>query len=275
MEEYKRVIWTGILFIAIVGIGFGIYYFFFYGKSEKPLLIEEVKEEPSEVQVEKPEKKAVERVPRLDGLNLDKSDELVRELARELSSHPKAALWLKNEDLIRKFVAVIDNIANGMSPRPHLEFLAPKGKFEVIKKGDSFYINPASYARYNLVAEIFASLDAEECAKLYWDLRPLLQKAYLELGYPAQDFNDTFFKAIVEFLKTPVVDGGILLEKKVMTYMMVNPKLEQLTPPQKHLIRTGARNVRKIQAKLRELTQALGYPENQLPRPVVYTSFKR
>ena len=274
MEDFKKVIWIGIILIAVIGIGFGVYYFFFYKKSEKPFLVEETKEEPSEVQLEKPLREEVERVLTERQLNLDKSDDLVSRLAKKLSPHPKLALWLKNKDLIRKFVAVIDNIADGMSPRSHLEFLSPRGNFEVIKRSRSYYLSPASYSRYNMVGGVFESLDTKECAKLYWELKPIIQEAYFELGYPNQDFHDTLFKAIVELLKTPMVDGEILLEKKVVTYIIADYRLETLSESQKHFLRMGAGNVQKIQAKLREFALVLGFPEDQIPKPFVYVPLK-
>lgn len=271
MEEYKKVIWVGIIVISLIGFGFGIYYFFFHGKSEAPLYLEEVKEEPSEAQAEEQAKPEGERVLTGRELNLNKSDSLVRRLAVKLSSHKKTTQWLRNEDLVRKFVAVVDNIAYGMSPRVHLEFLAPQKQFQVVKRGNLFYLNPASFSRYNLAAEVFASLNTEECVKLYWELKPLIQEAYLELGYPNRDFHDTLFRTTVELLETPIVDDDIVVEKKVVTYMMVDPKLESLSEGQKHLLRMGSGNVRKIQAKLRDFARIFGFEESQLPEPAYYT----
>jgi len=270
MEDFRKVVWTGIILIALIGIGFGIYYFFFYKKADEPFVMEEIQEEASEASADKPLREDVERVLTERQLDLDKSDDLVGKLAVKLSSHPQLAVWLKNKNMIRKFVAVIENIEDGLSPRSHLEFLSPRGNFEVIKKGNKYYLSPASYSRYNLVAEVFESLDTKECAKLYWELKPLIQEAYFELGYPNQDFHDTLFATIVELLRTPVVEGDILVEKKVVTYTMVDPRLENLSESQKHFLRMGPRNVRKIQAKLRDFAQVLGFPEDQIPRPYIY-----
>jgi len=276
MGKYKKIILIVVVFIAFVGIGFGVYYFSVYNKLKKPEkalpLPKEVvtKEQPSQIPLKKTVKKE-EETSELAGLDLDKSDDIVRKLVKELSSYPQLAVWLTNEDLIRRFTAVVDNIATGFSPRPHIEFLAPKEPFQVIKKGKLIYINPTSYKRYNLIVDVFTSLDTEGCVKVYKKLKPLFQKAYQELGYPTQDFQDTLFKAIIELLKTPIIKGKILLERKVVTYKMVDPKLEQLSPAQKHLIRMGPENVRKIQAKLREIALALGIPENQLPPPRIYS----
>jgi len=274
MEDFRKVVWTAIVLIALIGIGFGIYYFFFYKKSEETFVAQAVQEEPSELPADKPLGEEVERVLTERQLDLDKSDDLVNKLAVKLSSHPQLTAWLKNKDKIRHFVAVIDNIADGMSPRSHLEFLSPREDFEVIKRGNRYYLNPASYSRYNLVAEVFESLDTKECAKLYWELKPLIQEAYFELGYPNQDFHDTLFTAVVELLNTPVVEGDILVEKKVVTYIMVDQKLENLSESQKHFLRMGPRNIRKIQDKLREFAQVLGFPEDQIPESNVYVPRK-
>lgn len=276
MKKYRKAIWIGAIAIALVGIGFGIYFLFIYEKPEEPPAKPKViKEEPSPVPSEKPISEEEKRVRELARLVLDTSDDVVRKFAQELSSHPQLATWLKNEDLLRKFTAVVANIANGESPRSHIEFLAPKEDFQVMEKNGSLYINPDSYKRYNLAADVFASLDADGCVELYEQLKPLVQEAYRDLGHRTQDFQEALFKAIIELLKTPVIEGDILLEEKVISYMMADPKLEQLSPAQKHLLRMGPENVRKIQAKLREIALALGIPENQLPPSIVYSPAKR
>ncbi|MCD6215203.1 MAG: DUF3014 domain-containing protein [Candidatus Desulfofervidus sp.] len=272
MEGYKKIILIAVILIALVGIGF--YYLLVYEKSKEISLPSKSLEKPQEVikkpvPAEKPAIKEERKLPEL-ALDLDKSDDTLRKLAKECSSHPQWAIWLSNKNLIRRITAVIDNIAQGLSPRPHIPFLAPQEKFQVIKRNGLVYLNPASYKRYNLIADVFASLDVEGCVKIYQQLRPLFQEAYQELGYPNQDFQDTLFKAIIELLKTPLVKGEILLKKKVITYQMVDPQLEQLSPAQKHLIRMGPENTLKIQEKLREMALALGIPQNQIPQSRVY-----
>jgi hypothetical protein len=48
--------------------------------------------------------------------------------------------------------------------------------------------------------------------------------------------------------------------------VLVDSKIEEMSPPQKHLLRMGPENVQLIQAKLRELARALGFPETDLPK---------
>jgi len=70
-------------------------------------------------------------------------------------------------------------------------------------------------------------------------------------------------KAIHTLLATPVVDGEIELRPKVVTYAFADPRLEALSPAQRHFLRMGPRNVRLIQGELRALAAALGVPESE------------
>ena len=203
---------------------------------------------------------------------LDNSDDFVRQLAKEISAHPRIAQWLQSKGLIRRFVAAVDNIANGLSPRANIDFFVPPGEFGAVKKGDILMADPEGYGRYDTVADVFVSLDVKQSVSLFRALKPLCQEAYRDLGYPDQDFEQTFLKAIVELLETPVVEGDIVLEKAVLNYMMVDPELESLSDAQKHLLRMGPESVGAIQAKMREIAIALGFEEARLPKARVYRS---
>ncbi|MFQ6108268.1 MAG: DUF3014 domain-containing protein, partial [Candidatus Aminicenantales bacterium] len=163
---------------------------------------------------------------------LDKSDDVIREMAKELSTHPKLARWLMTGDIIRKFTAAVDNIANGMSPRPQIDFFTPSEGFDAIKRDGDYILNPRSFRRYNSVADAFLSLDTESCVKLYHQAKPLIQKAYRELGYPDQDFDQTLLRAMVELLSVPVVEGDIILERGVVSFIYADPRLENLSQAQ-------------------------------------------
>lgn len=270
MKENIKAVLVGVIFIFLVALAAGIYYFFIYEKPKEILPVQKVPvEQSAQVPVEEPA--VEEKAPEMIQVELDRSDDIIRELAEELSSHPKVASWLMSKDLIRKFVAAVDNIANGLSPGPQIDFFAPEGAFKVIEKDGLYYANPEGYNRYNLVADVFSCLNSEDFVKLYGQSRLLIQEAYQDLGYPEKDFDKTLTAAIIELLKVPVVKGKILLESKVISYAMADPELENLSEAQKHLFRMGPENVRKIQAKLRELAAALGIPRNRLPQSKIYS----
>src|SRR5213080_4908028 len=196
---------------------------------------------------------------------LAQSDAPVRELARGLSPNPALSRWLSGEGLIPRFVAVVDNVAEGVSPRPHLLFLAPEATFQTVTRNGRLYVDPRSYQRYDAVADVVASLDAQRSVARYRQLQPLCEDAWRELGHPGR-FDDALAKTIHALLVTPVVDGDIELHPKVVSYAFADPRLEALSAAQKHFLRMGPRNVRLIQGQVRALAAALGVPESE-PRP--------
>jgi hypothetical protein len=196
---------------------------------------------------------------------LAESDPAVREFAAALSGNPEFAKWLLTKDLVRKFVVAVDNVANGLSPKPHVDFFSPAGGFRVAQTKKGTFLNEASYARYDPVAGVAASIDAAAAVRLYRAVKPIVDEAYRDLGYPGVDFEATLVRAMAELLGTPVVEGPIGLEKKILSYAMTDETLEGLSQAQKQLFRMGPKGVRAVQGKVRELAAALGVPESRLP----------
>jgi hypothetical protein len=196
---------------------------------------------------------------------LDASDAFVRDLVRGVSSSPSFVAWLATRGLIRSAVAVVENVADGEAPRPHLGFLAPKVGFRVLPKRGRFVVDPRSYEEYDAFADAVDSVDAAGCARTFRLLAPLLEAAHKELGHPEGRFPATLERAIVALLQTPVLAGDVPVVRHVATYEFAEGKLEALTPAQKQFLRIGPRNVLKVQTKLRELARALDIPDTRLP----------
>lgn len=186
------------------------------------------------------------------------SDAWLREIVSQISSHPQLAEWLVTPELVRGFVVVVDNMAEGTSPAKHLDMAAPEDKFGVREAEDKIYVDPRNYDRFDLLVDVIESLDTEGSAELYSAIRPLCQQAYQDLGYPGEDFDATLRRAIQRVLATPVVDEPIELERKVTAYEFADPALEELSPAAKQLLRLGPENLQRLQTKLRALAGAIG-----------------
>jgi len=186
------------------------------------------------------------------------SDTWLRDIVGQISSHPQLAEWLVTPELIRGFVVVVDNIAEGTSPHKHLDLAAPEKKFGVREDQGKVFIDPASYHRFDLLVDVIESLDTTGTSELYVAIRPLCQQAYQDLGYPAEEFDATLRRAIQRALATPVVDGPIELVPKVRAYEFSDPELEDLSPAAKQFLRLGPENLQRLQAKLRALSRAVG-----------------
>jgi len=190
---------------------------------------------------------------------LDASDRFVAEAVRRLSSRPELARYLATEGLVRRFAAAVDAVSRGESPRPNLPELIPGGGYRTSVAGGTLLPDPASHRRYDMLTEVFVSIDTAGAVRLYRRLRPLLDEAYRDLGYPDGDFDATLGAAIDHLLAAPVPPPAPeLVPAGVQGYAYADPRLESLTAAQKHLLRTGPRNQRRIQAKLLDLRGALG-----------------
>jgi len=197
-------------------------------------------------------------VPPLDLPSLDASDALIRELVARLSTRPQLAAWLVNDDLVRRFVRSVADLAEGVSPGPHLRFLTPSQAFRVQEAGDRLVIDPASYGRYDLLAATFGSIDNEGGGRLYHQLHPLFERAWEELGIPGRSFDEAVSLAIGNLLAVEVPDGPAVTAVGATAYEFADPAMEARNGAAKHLIRMGPDNARRVQNKLGELAAAAG-----------------
>jgi hypothetical protein len=205
---------------------------------------------------------------------LDQSDAVVRELVRQLTSHPEVAAWLATDGLIRNFTVVMANTADGATPARHLRMLRPSTPFAVTTSGNTIALDPRSYRRYDSVTAAVSSIDPAGAARLYATLKPRIAEAYKDLGHPDAPVDQAVERAIVSLLQTPTVEGPVRLHPvKGTGYAFDDPELESLTDAQKQLLRTGPDNMKVIQGSLRSIALALGIPASRLPaaRTVVPT----
>ena len=200
---------------------------------------------------------------------LGESDALVRELVGRLSAHPSVVAWLAGDGLIRSATVTVQNVAAGQTPLRQAQRLAPKAPFGARGTGGELTVDPQSYERYNWIADGVGSLDAQGVARLYGTLKPRVEEAYAELGSSEPRFDATLERAIVLLLETPIVEGDVRLVPRGALYAFADPRLEELAPAQKQLLRTGPRNTRVILGKLRDVALALGITSDRLPAPVV------
>jgi hypothetical protein len=193
------------------------------------------------------------------------TDPLVRQLVGRLSSHPSMAAWLATDGLIRNFVVVVENVAHGTTPAPHLRVVRPSERFEAADRDGALFVDPRSYERYDTLAEAAASIDPAGAATVYGTLKPRIEEAYRELGR-TDSFDEALERAIVVVLETPTVDGDVPLVPGPVGYRYADPSLERLSAAQKQVVRMGPRNTAMVQAALREIGIALGIPAERLRR---------
>jgi len=189
---------------------------------------------------------------------MDQMDAFLRQLLGALSTRPELARWLATEDVTRRIVFTVDQVARGAAPTKENRSIAPSGPFEVNTRGRRTTVDPDSYRRYDGLAATVGSLDAAAVARAYTTIKPRLDEAYRQMGHADGDFDRTVELAIANLLDTPVVDQPpVLVPGQGLTWAYADRNLETLRPAQKQLLRMGPDNQRIVQAKLREIDAAL------------------
>jgi hypothetical protein len=188
----------------------------------------------------------------------------LRELLEAVSVSAPYRKWLSAGEVLERWAVVTDNLAEGVSPRKRLPFLAPQQRFTATRRGDKLVIAAAAYARYDLFAEVVGSVDVAAAVRAYRGLHGPLEAAYRALGYPEGSLDRVTAAALKRLASAPARDGDVVVEAggtgPDAIYFFVAPELERLGAVDKHLLRMGPRNTRLIQAKARQLERALGFP---------------
>jgi hypothetical protein len=194
------------------------------------------------------------------GLSDEGDDGLFRAAVGRLSTHPELASYLVNDRLLRRFVRAVDAIAGGYSPSDEVEFLRPSRPFFVREDEGRLVIASGTFRRYDVVTDVFNSLDSDGAIELYRQFRPRLEAIYREVGWANDDFDTRLCEAVDHLLEVTTSSGQVEVEQRAIVYAYAEDRLENLTGAQKHFLRMGPRNVGAIQSKLRSLREAIGWP---------------
>ncbi|MBI3566226.1 MAG: DUF3014 domain-containing protein, partial [Elusimicrobia bacterium] len=194
------------------------------------------------------------------------SDAWVRAQAAGLSGDARVKDWLKGANLLQRWAAAVNMVSRGGVPQDALSFLRPRRKFVPIEEDGRFFLDPKSYARYDAVADAFASLDAKAAGEFFAAARPLIDAAWAGLGEGRGGVLDGVARAARELLAAPALPDRAELRpsEKGIVFQFVDDALERRSPAQKQLMRMGPRNQRKIQAAARALALAAGVPAEKL-----------
>jgi len=250
-----------IVVVALLAFALGVYWFFGRGDDASP--VETIIEAPPERILPPPAlpESEPESVP-IPTLN--ESDAFVRNLVAALSAHPRFASWVTSDGIIRRFVVIIDNIADGTNPAQHMTFMRPESRFTTTADGATLRINARNYNRYDRHAQIISSLNTQGSANLYLMMQPLIQEAYVELGNPDRPFISALERAIINLLNVPIVEDPAVVEYSPF-FHYTDERLESLSLSQKQFLGMGPDNIRIVQAKLRQIALAIGIPNSRVP----------
>lgn len=188
---------------------------------------------------------------------LAESDSSLQEALAGLFGGASFDLLFHPQDVVRHFVAAIDNLPRKTVAQRIMPIKPVTGAFRTSGPEGSTVVASDNAARYTPYVRALEAVDSAKLVALYVRFYPLFQQAYAELGYPSRYFNDRVFEVIDHLLATPDVRGPIALVQPKVMYEYADPALQDLSAGQKMLVRMGPENEAKVKAKLRELKKAL------------------
>jgi len=197
-----------------------------------------------------------ERVVKPTVMKLGESDDIFRKDLGYISE--SLVEWFQVKDVIRKYIVIINDLSQNQILYKHRKFLKMPQKFVPKEDSQGLYLGNESYARYDLLADAISSLDVQKARDLYLTFRPLFKQVYDEFGYPAEyQVEDVFMKAAASVIDAPIIEGRVSLHRYSVGYKFAEVKLEILNDVEKQMLRMGPENTQKIQAKLRQLVEAI------------------
>ncbi len=213
--------------------------------------------EPEEVIIETTEEAAppppvvIERPP------VDTSDEGLLGKLFATKERSLVKRFLVSDNLLQRFVVLTTNVADDQNAPNHQLLLPPEQSFRTYQQAGKTWIDTASYKRYTPYTDLLESMSDTLLLELFALYRDDLQRRYNEIGDPSRSFDSVLVQAINRLLDTPEVPVPVEVYTDSVMFKYVDPRLENLSEPQKQLLRTGPDNMRRIKAKLRSLRQKL------------------
>jgi len=188
---------------------------------------------------------------------LKESDPAMLQSLAKLFGAASLERFFNMEDVVRRFVATIDNLpreayASRLSPLKPIP-----GLFATTGHDESLELSPANAKRYADFVAFVDRIDAKQAVALYIHFYPLFQQAYVDLGYPKGYFNDRLVAVIDHLLAAPEVKGPVKLAQPHVLYEYADPEWEARSAGHKALMRVGPENAARLKAKLRQVRKEL------------------
>ncbi len=200
------------------------------------------------------------------------ADAYVKNVIASLMSNRDMLTFVQLDGFVRKVVATVDNMGRKHAPPTVWPVVPAPQRFSTVKAADGTEtIAPGNGDRYAPFVRMVESVDTAQAALAYRRMYPLFQQAYEDLGFPGKYFNDRLVAVMDQLIATPVpaeplavslveVKGSVPSLRPWVRYEFVDPVYADMTAGQKMLLRTGADNQRRLQAKLKAFRPLVARP---------------
>jgi hypothetical protein len=281
----KQTSWFVISFILVVILGAFVWYLLTDKAVDSPLVETIVVEAPLDIVEPEPFIEPVEAIepemividiPELEPILeekeplplLNNSDAWLKEKLPTLTWRKELLKLVIDDDMVRRFVVFTDNFSQGGLAYKHSPLVLPKTTFSAIEMQDSeqpnqqeWHWDPRTEKRFTLYIDLLRSFDVESLVDWYIEVKPLINEAYAELGYPDDDFTDTLQSAITRVLDMELPKEPLKVVRPSVMYKYQDSDIEALDDADKLLLRLGKENVLVIKSVLLEFSEKLSAKE--------------
>lgn len=193
--------------------------------------------------------------------SLDNSDAEVKSGLLGLRWKAGLASLFVTEDMIRRFVVNVDNIAQGTLPKNQALLQPMTVKFATLPSdAGGVQLDPANFQRYEPYLQLLESVSVTEVKRLFEYYYPLMQQAYAELGYPDAQFRVRLQEAIKVLLAAPEIAPPMELARPNVYYTYADAETEALPLAQRQMIRLGPDNQKRLKRVLEAHQLVLAQP---------------
>lgn len=172
------------------------------------------------------------------------------------SAAPALMQWAVDAEHIRKWVILVDQVADGDVSNKHLPLNYPMAPFAVTGTKDAAQASPENHGRADALINAIVAIKPETLVRYYRLWQPLLEDAYQELGKPGT-FDDRVVQAIRQLQSVPPGPQDAQLAMKPVMYKYLDPKFEKAPALHKWMWRLGPDNQSRIKQYLTEVKLAL------------------
>ena len=228
---------------------------------------EEIIEEPA-IEPEVIEEPVVEPVePEVVLPTLAESDGWLKEKLPSITWRKELLKLVIDDDIIRRFVVFTDNFSQGMVAYEHSPLVKPASGFtakEINQDGQvTIKWDEMSTRRFSLYVDLLRSLDSDELVNWYFELKPLIDEAYRELGYPDEDFTDILQDAMTKVLDMEIPKERQELVRPSVMYQYKDEYYESMDDADKLMLRLGKENLLVVKSILLEFSEKLARERNE------------
>lgn len=228
-------------------------------ETQEPVIEEVTEKLPTTVEIEPV---PVEPEPPVKVLpTLDESDDWLKEKLPSITWRKELLKLVIDDDMIRRFVVFADNFSQGTLAYEHSPLIKPTTSFSgrEINQDGSIVIkwDETSSRRFSLYVDLLRSVDTDTLVSWYYELKPLIDDAYRELGYPEEDFTDILHDAITKVLDMEIPKERLELTRPSVMYRYKDEEYEALDDADKLMLRLGKDNLLVIKSVLLEINEKL------------------